>query len=189
MAWLHKELSHVLTRDPAARYRLEVLLTYSGVHAVLLHRLAHVLWNLKLKLIARMVSMFSRLFTGVEIHPAAKIGEYFFIDHGMGVVIGETAMIGNRVTIYHGVTLGGISTEKVKRHPTIEDDVVIGTGAKLLGPITVGKGARVGANAVVVKDVAAGDTVVGIPAQSVNAAKASDANAWVTSKTASRFDA
>ncbi len=186
MAWLHKELSHVLTRDPAARYRLEVLLTYSGVHAVLLHRVAHRLWKLRLKLLARVVAMVSRLLTGVEIHPAATIGDYFFIDHGMGVVIGETAVIGNRVTVYHGVTLGGISTQKVKRHPTIEDDVVIGTGAKLLGPITVARGARVGANAVVVKDVAAGDTVVGIPAQST---KQADSNAWVSASIASRFDA
>lgn len=187
MAWLHQELAHVLTRDPAARYRLEVLLTYSGVHAVLLHRLAHRLWRFRLKLVARIVAMVSRLLTGVEIHPAAKIGEFFFIDHGMGVVIGETAVIGNRVTIYHGVTLGGVRSEKVKRHPTIEDDVVIGTGAKLLGPIMVGKGARVGANAVVVKDVAPGDTVVGIPAHSVNAQPAP--SAWVTEKAASRFDA
>ena len=170
MAGLRDELAHILTRDPAARSRLEVALTYPGFHAVLLHRAAHFLWKRHLKLAARCLSGFTRFATGIEIHPAAVIGEYFFIDHGMGVVIGETAVIGNRVTIYHGVTLGGISLRHEKRHPTLEDDVIVGVGAKLLGPITVRKNARVGANAVVVHDVAEGTTVVGIPAHEVIAA-------------------
>jgi serine O-acetyltransferase len=162
---LTSQLAHISSIDPAARSRIEVAFTYAGFHAVLLHRLAHVLWKLKLKLIARIIASLSRLFTGIEIHPAAVIGEYCFIDHGAGVVIGETAIIGNRVTLYQGVTLGGMSTDNVKRHPTLGDDVVIGAGAKLLGPITIGNGARIGANAVVLKDVPAGETHVGIPAR------------------------
>lgn len=165
MASIGQELSHIVTRDPAARNRLEVALTYAGFHAMLLHRLAHRLWNMKLKLLARLVATFSRFLTGIEIHPGATIGEHCFIDHGTGVVVGETASIGNRVTLYQGVTLGGISTDKVKRHPTLGDDVVVGAGAKLLGPITVGNGARIGANAVVLKDVPAGEVHVGIPAR------------------------
>jgi len=165
MASLGAELKSIVTRDPAARSRLEVALTYSGFHAVLLHRLAHALWKLKLKLIAHIIAASSRVLTGVEIHPAAIIGEYCFIDHGMGVVIGETAIIGNRVTLYQGVTLGGMSSDKVKRHPTLGDDVVVGAGAKLLGSITIGNGARIGANAVVLKDVPAGEVHVGIPAR------------------------
>lgn len=165
MASLGDELKSILPRDPAARSRLEVAMTYAGFHAVLLHRLAHALWNMKLKFIARLIAAISRLLTGVEIHPAAVIGEYCFIDHGAGVVIGETAVIGNRVTLYQGVTLGGMSSDKVKRHPTIGDDVVVGAGAKLLGPITIGNGARIGANAVVLKDVPAGEVHVGIPAR------------------------
>jgi serine O-acetyltransferase len=165
MASIGAELKSIAQRDPAARNRIEVALTYAGFHAVLLHRLAHVLWKLKLKLIARIIAAISRLLTGIEIHPAAVIGEYCFIDHGAGVVIGETAIIGNRVTLYQGVTLGGMSSDTVKRHPTIGDDVVVGAGAKLLGPITVGDGARIGANAVVLKDVPAGETHVGIPAR------------------------
>lgn len=168
MASLNQELLHILKSDPAARHKLEVALTYAGFHAVLIHRLSHRLWKLQLKTIARVLSALARLVTGIEIHPAAVIGEYFFIDHGMGVVIGETTIIGNRVKIYHGVTLGGVSTEKVKRHPTVEDDVVIGAGAQLIGPVVIGHGARVGANAVVVKDVLPGQTVVGIPAHPVN---------------------
>jgi serine O-acetyltransferase len=165
MASIGDELASILPRDPAARSRLEVALTYAGFHAVLLHRLAHALWNMKLKLIARVIAAISRLLTGVEIHPAAVIGEHCFIDHGMGVVIGETAIIGNRVTLYQGVTLGGMRSDKAKRHPTLGDDVVVGAGAKLLGPITIGNGARIGANAVVLKDVPAGETHVGIPAR------------------------
>lgn len=167
MASLGDELQYITTRDPAARSKLEVLLCYPGVHALLLHRVAHKLWNWDLKLGARLLSQFARWITSVEIHPAAKIGEYFFIDHGHGVVIGETAIIGNRVTIYHDVTLGGTSLTKGKRHPTLEDDVIIGAGAQVLGPITVGKGAHIGANAVVVKNVTPGASMVGIPAREV----------------------
>ena len=167
MASILEELHYITTRDPAARHRLEVALVYPGFHAVLLHRVAHFLWNHKAKLAARMLGWFARLITGIEIHPAAVIGDFFFIDHGHGVVIGETSVIGNKVTIYHDVTLGGTSLMKAKRHPTIEDEVVIGAGAQVLGPITVGKGAHIGANAVVVKDVAAGATMVGIPARAV----------------------
>ena len=165
MASLGSELSHIVSRDPAARSRLEVALTYPGFHAVLLHRLAHYLWGLKLKLLARILAAFARFVTGIEIHPAAVIGDHCFIDHGMGVVIGETTIIGNRVTLYQGVTLGGVSLEHVKRHPTLGDDVVVGAGAKLLGPVLVGNGARIGANAVLLKDVPAGEIHVGIPAR------------------------
>jgi serine O-acetyltransferase len=165
MAGIVSEVRSICQRDPAARHALEVALTYSGFHALMFHRLAHLLWRVHLKLLARFISWFSRLFTGVEIHPAAVIGDYCFIDHGSGVVIGETAVIGDRVTLYQGVTLGGISAEKTKRHPSVGDDVVIGAGAKLLGPITVGNGARIGANAVVLKDVPAGEVHVGIPAR------------------------
>lgn len=165
MANLVRELRSIVARDPAARHWLEVVLTYPGVHAVLLHRLAHLLWRVRLKLIARVLAHIARLITGIEIHPAAVIGEYCFIDHGAGVVIGETAVIGNRCTLYQGVTLGGMSIENGKRHPTIGDDVVVGAGAMLLGPITVGDRARIGANAVVLKDVPADAVMVGIPAR------------------------
>lgn len=157
------DVNCVFERDPAARTRFEVITTYPGVHAIMLHRIAHGLWNLGLKWLARFFSMFSRWFTGIEIHPGAKIGKRFFIDHGMGVVIGETAEIGDDVTLYHGVTLGGTSWEKGKRHPTLDNDVVVGAGAKVLGPIRVGEGGRIGSNAVVVKDVPKGATVVGVP--------------------------
>lgn len=167
MATLREELEHILSRDPAARSMLEVALTYPGFHAVLWHKAAHWLWNKGAKLPAKLVSTLSRFLTGVEIHPAAVIGEKLFIDHGFGVVIGETSIIGRNVTIYHGVTLGGVSLEHRKRHPTVEDDVIIGAGAQVLGPITVGKGARVGANSVVVKDVAPNATVAGIPARAI----------------------
>lgn len=160
-------LDSIIARDPAARSRLEVVLTYPGLHALLLHRAANAMWKLGAKLPARMLSWFTRMITGIEIHPGATIGERLFIDHGHGVVIGETAIIGNHVTIYHDVTLGGSSLSHGKRHPTLEDEVIVGAGAQVLGPITVGKGARVGANAVVVKDVPADATVVGIPAHEV----------------------
>lgn len=164
---LREDIDCVFARDPAARTRFEVATTYPGLHALWLHRLAHWLWGLKLRWLARVVAYLSRFATGVEIHPGARIGRRFFIDHGMGVVIGETAEIGDDCTLYHGVTLGGTTWEKGKRHPTLENDVVVGAGAKILGPITMGQGARVGSNSVVVKDVPAGATVVGIPGRVV----------------------
>lgn len=164
---LREDINSVFDRDPAARTFFEVVTTYPGVHAVLFYRLTHALWNAGLKWLARWVSCFSRWWTGIEIHPAAKIGRRFFIDHGMGVVVGETAEIGDDCTLYHGVTLGGTSWKKGKRHPTLGNDVVVGAGAKVLGPITVGAGARIGSNAVVVKDVPEGATVVGVPGRVV----------------------
>ncbi|HEB99085.1 MAG TPA: serine O-acetyltransferase [Thiotrichales bacterium] len=168
---LREDINCVFDRDPAARTAFEVLTTYPGLHAVILHRLTHALWNRGLKWLARWISMFARWFTGIEIHPGARIGRRFFIDHGMGVVIGETAEIGDDCTLYHGVTLGGTSWEKGKRHPTLGNDVVIGAGAKVLGPITVGDGARIGSNAVVLKDVQPNSTVVGVPGRVVVARK------------------
>ncbi|HQU15038.1 MAG: serine O-acetyltransferase [Chromatiales bacterium 21-64-14] len=166
---LREDIRCVFERDPAARTTFEVLTTYPGLHAVMLHRLAHRIWNRRLRWLARMVSALSRWLTGIEIHPAAQIGRRFFIDHGMGVVIGETAEIGTDCTLYHGVTLGGTRWEKGKRHPTLGRDVVVGAGAKVLGPIRIGDGARIGSNAVVVKDVPAGATVVGVPGHVVRA--------------------
>jgi serine O-acetyltransferase len=162
------EIDSVFARDPAARSRLEVLFCYPGLHALLLHRLSNWLWRHKLKFLARLIAYLSRFITGIEIHPGATIGQRFFIDHGMGVVIGETATIGNDVTIYHDVTLGGTSFNKGIRHPQIGNNVIIGAGAQLLGPIRVADNARVGSNAVVVKDVEAGTTVVGVPAHTVS---------------------
>ncbi len=156
-------IKSIFQRDPAAHSVLEVLTAYPGVHAVATHRLSHLLWRWRLRLIARLLSQLMRWFTGIEIHPGARIGKRFFIDHGMGVVIGETAEIGDDCTLYHGVTLGGTTWQKEKRHPTLGNDVVIGAGAKVLGPIIVGDGARIGSNSVVMKDVPAGATVVGIP--------------------------
>ncbi len=158
----------VFDRDPAARNIFEVLTTYPGLHAILWHRLNHRLWSWKLKWLARWLSTFSRWLTGVEIHPAAKIGERFFIDHGMGVVIGETATIGDDCTLYHGVTLGGTSWNPGKRHPQLENNIVIGAGAKVLGPINLGENCRIGSNAVVLKDVPANATVVGVPGRIVS---------------------
>lgn len=158
-----EDIASVFKRDPAARSSAEVLLNYPGLHAILLHRLAHKLWRANWKLLARCVSSFARFATGIEIHPGAIIGRRFFIDHGMGVVIGETTEIGDDVTLYQGVTLGGTSWNKGKRHPTLENDVIVGAGAKILGPFSVGQGAKVGSNAVVTKAVPAGATVVGIP--------------------------
>ena len=172
---MNEFLQSVIDRDPAAKSKLSVILTYPGVKAVLFHQIAHFFCVAKFDLIARVISQFSRFLTGIEIHPAAKIGKNFFIDHGMGVVIGETSEIGDNVTIYHMVTLGGISPSinsdnqrQVKRHPTLKDNVVIGSGAQVLGPITVGENAKVGANAVVTKDVPANAVMVGIPAKNVN---------------------
>ena len=160
-----EDLSVVFQRDPAARNYFEILTTYPGVHALILHRLAHFLWSIKLKLIARIFSHLARIFTGIEIHPGAQIGRRFFIDHGMGVVIGETAIIGDDCTLYHGVTLGGTTWKKGKRHPTLKNNVVIGAGAKVLGPITLGNNSKVGSNAVVVTDIPNDSTAVGIPAK------------------------
>ncbi|HIQ06884.1 MAG TPA: serine O-acetyltransferase [Thiotrichaceae bacterium] len=162
-----EDINCVFDRDPAARNVIDILTTYPGVHAVLHYRMTHGLWRLNLKWLARVFSAFSRFLTGVEIHPGATIGKRFFIDHGMGVVIGETAKIGNDCTLYHGVTLGGTSWQEGKRHPTLEDNVVVGAGAKILGPITIGEKARIGSNAVVVKNVHANTTVVGIPGREV----------------------
>ncbi len=164
-----EDINCVFDRDPAARNSFEVITAYPGVHALLWHRVSHFLWRIHLKWLARMLSQLSRLLTGIEIHPGAQIGDRFFIDHGMGVVIGETAVIGDDVTLYHGVTLGGTSWKKGKRHPTLGNDVVVGAGAKVLGPITLANGARVGSNAVVVKDVPENATVVGIPGHIVTA--------------------
>jgi serine O-acetyltransferase len=164
---IREDISCVRLRDPAARSELETLLTYPGVHAVIWHRLAHSLWRAGWRFPARLLSWFSRFLTNVDIHPGASIGRRFFIDHGAGVVVGETAEIGDDVTIYHGVTLGGTTWSQGKRHPTLEDGVVVGAGAKILGPIVLGRGARVGANSVVVKSTPAGATVVGIPAKVV----------------------
>jgi serine O-acetyltransferase len=155
----------VRTRDPARPSWVEAIICYAGVHAVLWHRLSHALWTARLHTLARMSSHLARWLTGIEIHPGARIGRRLFIDHGMGVVIGETAEIGDDVLIYHGVTLGGLSGQPGKRHPTVEDHVTIGAGAQVLGPIRIGHGARIGANAVVVAPVTAGCTVVGIPAR------------------------
>ncbi len=164
---LREDISCVFDRDPAARGFFEILTSYPGIHAVLFHRLNHALWNLGLKWPARFLSAIARWLTGVEIHPGARIGRRFFIDHGMGVVIGETAEIGDDCTLYQGVTLGGTSWNKGKRHPTLGNNVVIGAGAKVLGPFTVGDGARIGSNSVVVKEVPANATVVGVPGRVV----------------------
>lgn len=161
------EIDSFFVRDPAAHSRSEIILLYPGVHALVLYRVAHFFWKRDWKLIGRFVSQFARFMTGIEIHPGAVIGKNLFIDHGMGVVIGETAVIGDNVTIYHGVTLGGVSLEKGPRHPHVGNDVIIGAGAQLLGPIKIGDNARIGSNAVVVSDVAEGDTMVGIPARAV----------------------
>ena len=160
---LRRDVRAVLERDPAARSVFEVVFCYPGLHAAWFHRLAHWLWTHRLKFFGRLLSHVSRFLTGIEIHPGARIGPGFFIDHGMGVVIGETAEIGADVTIYQGVTLGGTSLEKVKRHPTIGDRVVIGSGAKVLGPFTVGAGSRIGSGSVVVKEVPPNSVVVGVP--------------------------
>lgn len=164
---IRQDIQSVLDRDPAARNSLEVLLCYPGLHAIWAHRISHRLWKAGLKLPARWLSQLARGLTGIEIHPGATIGRCFFIDHGMGVVIGETAEVGDHVTLYHGVTLGGTSLNKVKRHPTLEDHVVVGAGAKVLGAITIGSNSRIGANAVVVKSTPPDSVVVGVPGQIV----------------------
>ena len=171
-AGIKEDIKSVFERDPAARSSFEVLTNYPGLHAIWWHRLSHKLWRANWKWLARFLSTIARWLTGVEIHPGAKIGRRFFIDHGMGVVIGETAEIGDDVTLYHGVTLGGTSWNPGKRHPTLANGVVIGAGAKVLGPLLVGENARIGSNAVVVKDVPAGATVIGIPGRIVAKADA-----------------
>jgi len=165
LARLRQDIACVFDRDPAARSTWEVLTCYPGFHALTLHRVSHWLWGRGLRWLARLFSHFTRWVTGIEIHPGATIGQRVFIDHGMGVVIGETAVIGDDCTLYHGVTLGGTSWNKGKRHPTLEAGVVIGAGAKVLGPITIGAGAKIGSNAVVVREVPPGATAVGIPAR------------------------
>lgn len=164
---LRQDIKVVFERDPAAKSIVEVVLCYPGFHAILLHRIAHFFYKLRLLLIARVVSQLNRFLTGIEIHPGAKIGKGFFIDHGMGVVIGETAEIGENVTLYQGVTLGGTGKEKGKRHPTLGNNIVVGSGAKVLGPLTIGDNAKIGAGAVVLSDVPSNSTVVGIPGKAV----------------------
>ena len=165
---INDQIASMKKRDPAARSTLKIILCYPGLHALFFHRISYFLWNIKLYLIARFISHISRFLTGIEIHPAAVIGKRFFVDHGMGVVIVETAEVGDDVFIYHGVTLGSTSTKKEKRHPTIMNGVVIGAGAKLLGPIIVGEKAKIGSNAVVLSDVPANATMVGIPAKNIS---------------------
>ena len=176
-------LESIIKRDPAARNKINVILTYPGVKAVFFHFIAHKLWELKIYLIARIISQFSRFLTGIEIHPAAKIGKNLFIDHGMGVVIGETSEISDNVTIYHGVTLGGISPAEnskeqvnVKRHPTIKDNCIIGSGAQILGPVVLEKNARIGANTGILKNVPENGTMVGNPARNINKNQKIDEN-------------
>ena len=164
---LNEDIACVFRRDPAARTKWEVMTTYPGVHAVMIHRISHVLWERNWRYTARFLSFMGRMLTQIDIHPGAAIGRHFFIDHGCGVVIGETAIIGDEVTLYHGVTLGGTSWNPGKRHPTLEDGVVVGAGAKILGPITIGSRARIGANSVVIQDVPCNMTVVGIPGKVV----------------------
>ena len=164
---LNYDLERVLNEDPAAKSKIEVFLLYPCIHSLIAYRIAHFLYLNNRFFLARLISQLSRFFTGIEIHPGATIGKGLFIDHGMGVVIGETAEIGDNVTLYHGVTLGGTGKDKGKRHPTIEDDVLIGTGAKVLGPITIGKGAKIGSNAVVLKNVPAKATAVGCAAKNI----------------------
>jgi serine O-acetyltransferase len=168
---LSEDINSVFARDPAARHKWEVFFNYPGLHAVWLHRISHKLWHWRLKTLARFVSNLSRFLTGIEIHPAATLGRRFFIDHGMGVVIGETAVVGDDVTLYHGVTLGGTSWKAGKRHPSLGNNVVVGAGAKVLGPIEIGENARIGSNSVVIKDVPAGATCLGVPGRIILASK------------------
>lgn len=178
---LREDIACIYERDPAARSKLEILICYPGLHAVLVHRLAHRLWRSGFYLIARFISHLNRMFTGIEIHPGAQIGKRVFIDHGLGVVIGETATVGDDCTIYQGVTLGGTSLYKgTKRHPTLEDGVVVGAGAQILGGFTIGKGAKIGSNAVVIKPIPAGATAVGNPARII--VKSSDTQEKSTTK-------
>ena len=164
---INKDIEYIMKNDPAARSKIEVFLLYPSVHAMIMHRMAHALYKKNMLFTARLISQISRFMTGIEIHPGAKMGEGILIDHGMGVVIGETAEVGNRVTIYQGATLGATGKDTGKRHPTVGDDVLIGAGTKILGPLNIGSNSKIGANSVVVKDVPNGATVVGIPAKIV----------------------
>ncbi|WP_084120127.1 serine O-acetyltransferase EpsC [Asaccharospora irregularis] len=164
---LNKDIEYIMENDPAARSKIEVFLLYPSIHAIIWHRVSHFLYKKKMFFTARLISQISRFITGIEIHPGAKIGTGILIDHGMGVVIGETAEVGNRVTIYHGTTLGGTGKDKGKRHPTVGNDVVIGAGTKVLGPINIGSNVKIGANSVVLKDIPDDSTAVGIPAKIV----------------------
>ncbi|MCC0784097.1 serine O-acetyltransferase [Clostridioides sp. ES-S-0108-01] len=164
---INKDIEYIMKNDPAARSKIEVFLLYPSVHAMIMHRVAHALYKKKMLFTARLISQISRFMTGIEIHPGAKMGEGILIDHGMGVVIGETAEVGNRVTIYQGATLGATGKDTGKRHPTVGDDVLIGAGTKILGPLNIGSNSKIGANSVVVKDVPNDATVVGIPAKIV----------------------
>lgn len=175
-ALIGEDVASVFARDPAARNRFEVYTTYPGVHATILYRLAHPLWRRGLRWLPRFVSYIARIWTGIDIHPGATIGRRFFIDHGAGVVIGETAEVGDDVTLYHGVTLGGTSWRRGKRHPTLGDGCVVGAGAKILGPVTLGCRVKVGANSVVIEDVPEGSTVVGIPAKAVRTRRSPSPN-------------
>jgi serine O-acetyltransferase len=188
-ATIRDDIRAVFARDPAARTTWEVMTCYPGLHAVWGHRVSHWLWTHGFKWLARLNSHFARFLTGIEIHPGARIGRRLFIDHGMGVVIGETAEIGDDVTLYHGVTLGGVSWNAGKRHPTLGNNVVVGAGAKVLGPFLVGEGARIGSNSVVVKEVPAGATVVGIPARVVSEAAAPPSEKVVAIAKTLGFDA
>ncbi len=182
---IRDEIRGIKARDPAARSSMEVIICYPGFHTVMAHRVASWLWRHQWRVSARLISQVSRFFTGIEVHPGARIGKRFFVDHGMGVVVGETAIIGDDVTLYHDVTLGGVSPavdsdsqRSQKRHPTLEDGVIVGSGAQILGPITVGKNARVGANSVVTKNVPDGATVVGIPGRAIVRAKSAEPDAF-----------
>jgi len=164
---IREDIKTAFAKDPAARSHIEVLLCYPGLHAIWMHRIAHFFWRSRLKLLARIISHLSRFLTGIEIHPGAKIGRRFFIDHGMGVVIGETSEIGDNVTLHQGVTLGGTSTQRTKRHPTLKDNVMVGVGAQLIGNITIGENSKVGAGSVVLNSVPPNATVVGVPGRVV----------------------
>jgi serine O-acetyltransferase len=164
---LYKDARNIQKKDPATRNILEVIFLYPGFHILIYHKIAHLLYKLKFKFLARLISQIGRFFTGIEIHPGAKIGKRLFIDHGMGIVIGETAVVGDDCTIYHGATLGGTGKDTIKRHPTIGNNVLIGTGAKILGPIYIGNNVKIGAGAVILKDVKENATIVGVPGKIV----------------------
>lgn len=186
---IREDINSVFDRDPAARNVFEIITTYPGIHAVIFHRMSHALWGKNFKWLARVLSNIVRWYTGIEIHPAAVIGRRLFIDHGTGVVIGETAEIGDDCTLYHGVTLGGTAWQKGKRHPTLQNNVVVGAGAKVLGPILVGENARIGSNAVVTKDVPNGATVVGVPGRVIERKKGDKASQRAETARKMGFDA